>query len=277
METLRVDRLVTPGKAPTASRTPRARPFAGIADLTRAASQLATYSEKARWYGTLLYASAGTDTRVFPYTHSALLQKTARAHPVPSPAVIFMIDVNEQPPLAFADDATVMSTVRATPIELPWSGISGRLSRVHLDCALGARDYGVVQLACTNEDFLLAAEAERWTPNMLVGVTDGCRFGGNPTCVNRLDGARDAIVPRLHALNGSFSWYITDHVAIPAAMPHHFPSGSRLDSDPQLPFSVRKLGLLSSQWGNYGRRTALGGATLFAIEERANTVRPRSQ
>jgi hypothetical protein len=96
-----------------------------------------------------------------------------------------------------------------------------------------------------------------WVPDVFIGVSDGCRWGGNPRCVNRLTTwgkgaeAGRVAVPK---------WWISDHLddareagpglfeSIEAGFRHHFV----------------KRGLLATQRG-HDRSPGICGATLFEV------------
>jgi hypothetical protein len=102
-----------------------------------------------------------------------------------------------------------------------------------------------------------------FVPDYFIGVTDGCRFGGNKECVNKLvtHGLSKGEASRIPASR----YYITDHFEN-GLVPNTCPPGESVTSlDPNFPYSFKKLALLSGGWGTYGPRTTLGGATLFEV------------
>lgn len=118
-------------------------------------------------------------------------------------------------------------------------------------------------LVCAHwKQFAMLLQTHRIAPYIGIGVTDGDAFGGNDECVNSLSAprgmsAKDVTVSR---------YWISDHFCC-AAIPDQLKTGEYITSrDEHFPFKFRKLALLSSDWGNYGHNTTLGGATLFEIE-----------
>jgi len=119
-----------------------------------------------------------------------------------------------------------------------------------------------VRVRCGNEAFAPIAAARAWVPKLFIGVTDGCRLGGNRNCVNRLD---------LGGLSSSQAdsvplpaWWITDHFK-EAVVPGSLPVGDLVSSkNSAFPAAFRKVALLSTDWGHYGHG-AIGGATVFAV------------
>jgi hypothetical protein len=212
---------------------------------------------------TALYASAGTDTRAITFTGPEFFEARHVGF-VPSPNLFIYIDRRKQEALHFEDASTSIKTVDEGPLTL--AGALGRLLRVRFESAThGRRECVIALLREENAHIAGLVRRDGWAPDVFIGVTDGCRFGGNDgNCVNDLrlpaglppSMAREVLAPR---------WWITDH------FPNHRPfgelrNGDYLESkDPEFPMRFRKLALLSSDWGRYAS-PQLRGATLFACE-----------
>ena len=111
---------------------------------------------------------------------------------------------------------------------------------------------------------IAAVQADQRVPDLFIGVCDGCAFGGNDHCVNRLTtwGRRAGVVERIALPR----WWIADHFTS-ANIPDPIPAGSVVtSSELGFPYQLRKRALLSTEWSRYGGWSALGGATLFEVE-----------
>jgi hypothetical protein len=85
----------------------------------------------------------------------------------------------------------------------------------------------------------------------------GVALAATRLCVNDLAG-RGQLARRLPR------YWLTDHFR--NVQPAHWKEGDYIESaDPRFPLRFRKLALLSSAWGRYGRVTGLRGATLFRV------------
>ncbi len=162
--------------------------------------------------------------------------------------------------LDFQDAETVLKTEAVEPLAV--AGFSGYLLRMRHQSTFGVRDLWVARLKGENEEFSSVLRRLALLPDIFIGVCDGCAFGGNEHCVNRLttpgltsSQARGISVPR---------WWITDHF-MGATIPTSLPTGTLVTGPKGFPWSFRKLALLSTEWGNYGGWSAIGGATAFEV------------
>ncbi len=225
-------------------------------------------AERART--TALYASAGADTKILVFTEPNFLAERGVGI-VGNISTYVLLDSNqtllaEKGGLKFSDSRTTI-TSRLTERGSLW-GFDAGLFEVTVVTERGTRVCEVVRVSVSNEQFAPTAAAHSWVPKVFVGVTDGCRFGGNDNCVNRLDlGGLSAAAVRRVSLP---SWWITDHFA-DAVVPDTLPVGGRVESrDSRFPACFQKLALLSTDWGAYGGHgsTAIGGATVFSVVPR---------
>ncbi len=103
-----------------------------------------------------------------------------------------------------------------------------------------------------------AAIDDAFVPYIFIGVCDGCRFGGNDQCVNRLD--RQAHMERMP------EYWVTDHFENSDLGCQISRGGTVKSLDEAYNWEFEKLALLSSSWGKYN--PTLGGATLFKVNRR---------
>lgn len=110
-------------------------------------------------------------------------------------------------------------------------------------------------------------------PYIGIGVTDGCAFGKNKECVNDLKIPKElrSISHKAYKEICSEYW-ITDHFSH-CRKPNPCRNGDYIVSEyDDFPIKFKKLALLSSSWGGYGRWTDAGGGaplrggTIFSIE-----------
>jgi hypothetical protein len=204
-----------------------------------------------------LYVSSGSDTMPFTFLHPRFL--ASRGMPdVAAPDTFIFVDRTARPgKLAFEDGEVHIETVDIASCEV--AGLRGAMLTVRLRAreAGWERDARVLRLQASNEDVYGLAADERWTPEMFIGVCDGCRMGGNDGCENSLDLQRSPLrwlePPR---------WWVTEHFY---PLGGHVGVGDTVWSrDPAFPVVFRKVGLLSPRWGTY--RATLFGATVFSVE-----------
>lgn len=230
----------------------------------------ALLKEAADWVNeepvTALYPCCGQDTMPFTFTHPDFF-KHLDMQDIPSPNVFIFIDKIEHH-LEYDDANLSIAVVRKEDIsifghnaafhQLVWSSSADREWLIQKE-----RNFFVVYLVGNWRRFPHVFSQEGFVPDFFVGVTDGCRLGGNPECVNRLStnglGYEEAAripMPR---------YYITDHFEN-AQIPNPCRRGDFVSSmDESFPLVFKKLALLSTDWGNYGGWTNLGGATLFKV------------
>ena len=225
------------------------------------------------WLGqasvTAVYPCSGFDTRAFTFLHPDFLGHR-NASTCPGPNLFVYIDnekflPSEQSCFDFDDARTRVDVVSSQKIEL--QGIAATLNLVsHKSlaapewCRTPDRRVAVLFLRSDWEKTPGLFLRSGFVPDVFIGVTDGCGFGGNRSCVNRLDSMalpdellRSIPLPR---------HFVTDHFEN-AEVPNPLETGGMVRSmDRRLPFAFRKIALLSSQWGRYGSGP-VGGATLF--------------
>jgi len=221
------------------------------------------------WVGgqpvTALYPCCGQDTKPFTFTHPDFFNHLGLAN-TPGPNIFIFIDKEEHKleyndanltiEVAGEETGSILGS-NAVFQKIVWISSSGEEWLVQRK-----RNLFVAYLVGDWRRFPVVFKREGFVPDFFIGVTDGCRMGGgNPECVNRLstsgltyEEAERVEIPR---------YYITDHFEN-ATIPDPCPKGASVRSnDAEFPYVFRKLSLLSSEWGNYGYHTTLGGATLF--------------
>ncbi len=217
---------------------------------------------------TAMYPCSGADLKPLTFTHPDFLRH--RGVPMPSPNVLFYVDKSKDMDLrqGFRDNATSVESIccyegdvlgmDAAFHVLLWSSITPPayvrvLSRMVL----------FVQLTAAWEDAFARFAEKDMHPDILIGVCDGCRLGGNDHCVNELRLSKNGGGPSAYALSPDF--LITDHFRGEFAT-NPLPKGGVVRSLSRcFPYRFEKLGLLSSDWGAYGPSEALGGATAFRV------------
>ncbi len=198
-----------------------------------------------------LYVSSGADTKALIFTDPAFLRERGAAA-LGEIGVYVYIDANmalddASAKLGFRDARTTIETgavERGTLFGLPAARLAVDLRTDH-----GERSVVVVRVHATNEAFSAAARAGAWVPTVFIGVGDGCRFGGNEHCTNKLTrwGARAEDAARVSVSR----WWITDHFG-DAVVPRQLGVGAVVTStEAGFPFSFRKVALLSTDWGTY--------------------------
>jgi hypothetical protein len=207
---------------------------------------------------TALYASAGADTKALVFTHPEFYEHRS----VTAVAPEFFIYVDRAPPatLSFQDAHTTIAGQSQ-------SGSVAGLPATFMDVTVTSDRYAnrtlkVAYIQAENTDVGLLTFSEQWAPDTFIGVTDGCRFGGNLSCVNNL--SRLDLSPAQAAAVKLPKWWITDHFV------NHEPFDELRDgdvvrsADPLFPVAFHKLALLSGDFGRYGRG-AIRGATIFEV------------
>ena len=193
---------------------------------------------------TCLYPSAGSDFKVLSLTHPHSLF-TRGVHGFPEIGVYVVVDKNGfnlsgehlgDCQTRMEISARFKGTVSGFPAELlvvQW--YSNNQEDVY-----ASRTLAMVLLETTNQASSIQFHREGWCADVFVGITDGCRFGGNSHCVNdlRRGGPANIKVP---------VWWITDHF-VGATLPNPMAVGDRVVSDSDFPFVFEKAALLSSSW-----------------------------
>jgi hypothetical protein len=212
-------------------------------------------------FATALYPSAGLDTRPLTFLHPSVLAARAPDAGCPAPRFFVYGDRSRAFRNGFHDGRTRITIIWRRPLDadaklygLEWQS----------DC-FESRRYVIAYFRSENGDLAALAHREGWTPDVFIGVCDGCAFGGNPPhlCVNRLtrhgrsvQDARTVALPR---------WWVTDHFS-DASVPDPFTLGSVVTStDSQFPVRFRGHGCLSREWGGYRNWSALRGTWLFEV------------
>ncbi|MFH0826170.1 MAG: hypothetical protein V2B18_25745, partial [Pseudomonadota bacterium] len=222
-----------------------------------------------------VYPCAGMDTMPFTFTHPEVY-KHRRVSAVPSPNVFVYID-KEDP--FDRDDPTLTLNDGRTRIETKAAG------RIKVDNRRGYQ-FDIIWQSLDSPDWMTVRERHLmvlyviadwrwfavhqhnvgWVPDTFIGVCDGCSFGGNPECVNPLTThglphfvLRDTPVSK---------YYITDHFKNAKPVGNLRDGDSIYSMDDRFPYRFKKLALLGSDWGLYGRAGEMRGATLFELERR---------
>lgn len=223
-----------------------------------------------------LYASAGSDTHPVVYLGKQALEHKAGAQcaslgldPPEAPALQVMVDASVDPfgDFEWRDDRTVV-TAAADPEPVTVGGWTGSLTRVSFESTYegwSPEVVSVLRLKGKNEDFAQQVAAEGLAPSMFVGVTDGCRFGGNRHCVNRLIDPHGLRAQRSHLVS---PWWVTDHFG-DSAPGTALEAGTVIRSAHEgFPFQFRAVAMLSETWGRYAG-PGFGGTWLFRVEPAA--------
>ena len=220
-----------------------------------------------------IYPSAGSDTHPVVYLGEQALRHKATAGcaalgldlPEP-PRLQVMVDSGVDPSgrLFYLDERTYVSVVSG-PEPMSIAGLRGSLAVVRFESAYegwSPEEVFVVRLKAHNEQFAEHVAAERLAPSVLVGVTDGCAFGGNRHCVNRLVDPQGMCATRSHLVP---PWWVTDHFA-DAEPATGLETGTVVRSiHADFPFQFRAVALLSEAWGRYAG-WGFGGSWLFRVE-----------
>ena len=220
-----------------------------------------------------IYPSAGSDTKPVVYLGEQALRHKAAAGcaalgldlPEP-PRLQVMVDSRVDPfgELTHTDERTSVSVVSG-PDPVSIAGLGGSVAVVRFESAYegwSPEEVSVLRLKALNENFAEHVAAEGLGPSMLVGVTDGCAFGGNRHCVNQLvdpggmGATRSHLVPR---------WWVTDHFG-DAEPRSGIEAGTVVRSiHADFPFQFRAVAMLSEAWGRYAG-WGFGGTWLFHVE-----------
>ncbi len=165
-------------------------------------------------------------------------------------------------PLEFKDDVTRVSTLR-DPEPVTLERMSGSLSQIRFESVRDGwepADAWVLRLQASNEDLSRHLAESGAVPSMFVGVTDGCSFGGNTKCVNRLNNPRGTGVRDPSRIS---AWWVTDHFA-DSTPRNGIECGTVVSStNAGFPFEFVAVANLSSEWGTY--RRGFGGTWLFSV------------
>ena len=228
---------------------------------------------------TAVYACAGTDTKAFTFTHPDFYKHLGIKR-VPSPNLFIYIDSRRNSELSFEDDATRISFVEEIKKQKIFDNAG--IYRLYWESkkpkkwgALRPRDLAIIYISADWRDCAQLFRKENFVPDTFIGVTDGCRWGGNPECVNLL--AMKGVSPDVLKKIPVSKYYITDHFEN-ARIPNPMPKGSYVRSNEEdFPLRFKKIAFLSSEWGNYADKR-FGGTTLFAVQSiRQNARNPNSK
>lgn len=230
-----------------------------------------------------LYASAGRDTKVLTFLHPEFLSKRSESQ-VSKIGLFILLDrsyilgAKQQDDdvvtdLSYEDTETTIT--QSNDKELLIDGFPARLVDINWTshrADVSSYETKVLFIKCDNEQFPAVCQREHWAPDVFVGVCDGCGFGRNDHCVNEL--VTQGMPRELMQKVALPKWWITDHFKNydlldnnGASKVNELRDGDLVRSqDPTFPIQFRKIGLLSSEWGDYGRKTAFRGANLFTVE-----------
>lgn len=206
---------------------------------------------------TALYVSAGSDTMPFVFLHPKFLAQRGIDPAIAPNAIVYVDRERRAMPLFFNDERTLIETntlQRITVGEVPGALMTVDVSSTEPG---GERETTVLFLETSNEDVYRMAADEGWTPDMFIGVCDGCRFGGNEGCENSLRAERTPL-----RFLGLPRWWVTEHFY---PISGSFAPGDVIGGDRTFPARFRKVGLLNPRWGTYG--ATLFGATLFEVKQ----------
>ena len=199
----------------------------------------------------------GRDTMPFVFLHPRFLEQRGMSPAIAPTTFVYVDHRRPAGPLFFEDEHTSIETNTLTRIA--FDKVGGAMMTVDVSSTEAGREREarVVYLETTNEHLYRMAQREGWTPDVFIGVCDGCRFGGNPGCDNSLDPGRTPL-----RFLGSPRWWVTEHFS---PLSGSFAPGDVVSSpDPLFPARFRKVGLLSPKWGTYG--VTMFGATVFEVE-----------
>lgn len=218
-----------------------------------------TYVDQLGWHGdseivSALYASAGGDTRAIVFLHPEFL-RARKAIDVPAPNLFIFVDRDSQADPSFNDGYTDLTTETLERIVI--AGLPGWLRKIRYTPGpedthgYAARIVALIGIEASNEIVSAAMAREDWVPDVLIGVCDGCSFGGNKSCVNELSrrGLDAATAARIRVPR----WWITDHFK-----GAEWSGDFVISADPSFPFRFRRVVLLTTDWGRYNWRKRPG-------------------
>lgn len=230
-----------------------------------------------------LYASAGRDTKVLTFLHPEFLIIRSKSQ-VSKIDLFILLDRSYMhgakqkeddvvANLSYVDEETTIT--QSNDKELLIDGFPARLVDISWTshrADVSSYETKVLFIKCDNEQFSAVCQREHWAPDVFIGVCDGCGFGRNDHCVNEL--VTHGMPRELMQKVALPKWWITDHFKNYDLLDNNgekevneLRDGDLVRSlDPLFPVQFRKIGLLSSEWGHYGRRTAFRGANLFKVE-----------
>ncbi len=194
----------------------------------------------------------------FSFLHPAFLNR--RGLLVPAPTRFIYVDRQRQRALEHHDDQAVITSTRLGAGRLgPFEGVEMLVAFESLTQpeAFPAREVALLYLRAENADVRAWMATTGWAPDFLMAVCDGCAFGGNKLCENIMTAERvqDLPLPK---------YWVTEHLG--GVQPGSWREGDLIEPlDPKCSIRLRKLALLSSEWGHYGPWMGLRGATLFEV------------
>lgn len=104
----------------------------------------------------------------------------------------------------------------------------------------------VLRLEASTDDLYRIPAKKRWTPDMFIGVCDGCRLGDNHRCENSL-----ALEESPLRLLEPPAWWVTEHFT--PLFGHFGPEDVIYGLESAFPVRFVKLGMLSPAWGTRSR------------------------
>ncbi|MFC1670033.1 hypothetical protein ACFL20_06530 [Spirochaetota bacterium] len=219
---------------------------------------------------TALYPCSGTDTKPFTFTHPDFFRHR-NVDPDISPNLFIYIDKNislsDENNLEFEDDCTAISVDSEEKLNLEhfdsWLlHITWKSREENPWMKIRTRQLAVIYIKAKWQKMPSYMRQIGWVPDIFVGVTDGCYFGTNEACVNDLtmEGVQKDNYP-----TSISKYYISDHFYNHNMNGNFSPGDCITSKDPDFPFKFKKLALLSTEWGNYGKEFNLGGTTLFEV------------
>lgn len=215
---------------------------------------------------TALYVSAGNDTAPFMFLHDGFRRHRGAWGP-PTPDLYVYVDMlfpsaGQASRLTYRerkrDNALVVETIGAHELDVEGHVASILSVEFHSDVAEEERRYTVLRICALNEEVLTMCRDAQWSPDVFIAVCDGDAFGGNYRCENSLSPEHSPFLtfakpPR---------WWVTDHFT-PRNDWRSFESGDLFPVPEGFPYTIRKIALLSSDWGHPW--PPLNGATSFEV------------
>lgn len=219
---------------------------------------------------TAFYPSAGYDTAPFMFLHDAFRRHRGAWGP-PTPDLYVYVDMMgpselERSSLTFQErrrgNALVVETVSSRALSIEGNSSSLLSVAFHSDVEDEERNYAVLRIRCENRTALEMCVRATWSPDVYVGVCDGCgAYGLNYRCENTLLPDKYGRPPFL-MFQETPRWWVTDHFR-PRTLWHRYASGDLIPVPPSFPFTIQKIALLSSRWGHPW--PPLNGATSFEV------------
>jgi hypothetical protein len=213
------------------------------------------------WLGsekiTAFYPSSGNDTKPISFLSQYFLDKRIEKLNVKAPNLFIYVDEKDYGNIDFEDNDTIIEIIETVKLQenlnlylIEWTSKPKKITK----------KLALIRIKAKNSQVGYEACMAGFIPDFFIGVTDGCSFGGNDHCVNTLK-------YQSH-MNNMPKYWVTDHFTN-AEIPNQLSDGDIIYSkDKNYPYCFKKIGLLSSKWGNYGHNNFLRGATLFSIHKK---------